>query len=401
MSDAAALEARQFAWRASALFAALFFSAGIQMAYLPAWFASRGLTPGEISLVLALPMVVRMATTPGITYAADLSGQQERIIVWLTWGALGAVVALYFGHAFWPLLAAMIVHASLWTAIMPLSEALAMRGVNRGGLDYGRMRSWGSVAFIAAGLVGGGVLGTFGAERIIILLMGSAVALVVVAHLIAGQTGDAAGANTQRADMTWRDTLRLLTRQHFIFLFLASGLGQASHAVYYAFATIYWQSIGIAPLAIGMLWAVGVAAEIGVFVISKRLIARFGAPLLLVVGIAAGVLRWPLTALEPPLVLLFVVQLLHGLTFGAVHLAAVHLIATLAGESRSATAQGVHNTFAAGLFMAGAIAGAGWLFAAYGGSAFFAMAALSALALFAALAFTKRHAALGDVLPRN
>ncbi|MEO0619361.1 MAG: MFS transporter, partial [Pseudomonadota bacterium] len=261
------------------------------------------------------------------------------------------------------------------------------------GLDYGRMRTWGSLTFIAAGLVGGWVLGTFGAERIIFLLLASALVLVIVAHLIAAQSDHPRVQHAAHADVTWRDTWHLLTRQRFMLLFLASGLGQASHAVYYAFATIHWQSIGIAPLAIGMLWAVGVGAEIGVFVVSKKLIARFGAPMLLIVGIGAGVLRWPLTALEPPLAVLFVVQLLHGLTFGAVHLAAVHLIATLAGEARSATAQGVHNTLAAGFFMAGAIGGAGWLFAAYGGQAFLAMALLSALALVAAVVFAKRHAA--------
>ena len=42
------------------------------------------------------------------------------------------------------------VTAAAWTPTVPLTDAYALRGVARYGLDYGRLRLWGSAAFIAA-----------------------------------------------------------------------------------------------------------------------------------------------------------------------------------------------------------------------------------------------------------
>ena len=65
-------------------------------------------------------------------------------------------------RGFWPILACTLVFALAWTTIMPLTETVAMSGVKAAGLDYGRMRLWGSLSFIAASLVrrlGGGAAG--------------------------------------------------------------------------------------------------------------------------------------------------------------------------------------------------------------------------------------------------
>ena len=40
--------------------------------------------------------------------------------------------------------------------MMPLTETIAVAGVKADGLDYGRMRLWGSLAFIGVGFLGGG-----------------------------------------------------------------------------------------------------------------------------------------------------------------------------------------------------------------------------------------------------
>ncbi|MFT5182167.1 MAG: PPP family 3-phenylpropionic acid transporter [Alphaproteobacteria bacterium] len=73
-----------------------------------------------------------------------------------------------------------------------------------------------------------------------------------------------------------------------------------------------------------------------------------------------------------------VIQVLHAITFGAVHLGAMHFVARNAPPGLSATAQGIYAS-ASGLAMGLAMIGAGSLFAAFGGQAFFAMAAISAV----------------------
>ncbi|MEL6287296.1 MAG: MFS transporter [Pseudomonadota bacterium] len=394
---------------AGALFAALFFSAGVQMAYLPVWFAARGLSETEIAIVLALPIAVRIFSTPAISFHADRTGQRTRVMHFLAIGALGAVVLLAVAEGFWAILGVMLLHASLWTAVMPLSEAFAMQGVRMHGLDYGRMRLWGSLAFIAAGLVGGWLLGQFGAGSVMPMLISAAVLLLLVTTVLvrtdkkgaADDPGDAdglstdvssapnAGASTPGAVASpisgLSEAFHLLSRPAVLLLFLSSGLGQASHAVYYAFGTLHWQSAGIPAALIGVLWGIGVAAEVVLFAVSRRVIARVGALVLLIVGVSAGLLRWPLMAADLPFAALVAIQLLHGATFGATHLAAMHLIADMAGDRLSATAQGVHNTLAAGLFMAGSIMVAGLLYRAFDGAAYLGMAVVSAVALIFAV----------------
>ena len=45
--------------------------------------------------------------------------------------------------------------ACVWTPMVPLTDAYALRGVARYGLDYGPLRLWGSAAFIVGALVCG------------------------------------------------------------------------------------------------------------------------------------------------------------------------------------------------------------------------------------------------------
>jgi len=53
-----------FAWRVAAFYAALFGVLGVQVPFLPVWLAAKGLDAGAIGVVLAVPVVVRMAAIP-------------------------------------------------------------------------------------------------------------------------------------------------------------------------------------------------------------------------------------------------------------------------------------------------------------------------------------------------
>lgn len=166
---------------------------------------------------------------------------------------------------------------------------------------------------------------------------------------------------------------------------------QASHAVYYVFGTLHWQSIGISTGVIGMLWAVGVIAEIGLFAVSGRgAVAAIGPARLVWLGALAAALRWSVTSFDPPLAVLFGVQLLHGLTFGAAHLGAIHFISESVPESCAATAQGLYASVTAGIAMGAAMTAAGPLYAAFGGRAYLAMAIMGAVGTAGALLLMSR-----------
>ena len=106
---------------------------------------------------------------------------------------------------------------------------------------------------------------------------------------------------------------------------------------------------------------------------------------------------------DPPLALLVVLQLLHALTFGATHIGAVHFISRAVPETQSGTAQALYAAVTGGIVMGGTMLAAGPLYAAYGGRAYWAMAAvavwLPATALVAAFAALALYSAVLLVAP--
>ena len=171
-----------FAARVSALFAAFFFVAGTNLAYLPVWLDWTGLGLREIAIVTAAPLFVRVVATPVIAFAADRAGDHRRFLIGLSWAVLAALLALTQSRGFWAILACMLIFAIAWTTIMPLTETVAMGGVKAAGLDYGRMRLWGSLSFIAASFCGGWVVERLGPGSIIWLIVIGAALTIAAAH---------------------------------------------------------------------------------------------------------------------------------------------------------------------------------------------------------------------------
>jgi PPP family 3-phenylpropionic acid transporter len=165
---------------------------------------------------------------------------------------------------------------------------------------------------------------------------------------------------------------------------VGTSLIQASHAVMYGFATLQWSAKGIAGPAIGLLWGLGVLAEIALFAVSGRAVAALGATPMIVLGGIGGVVRWTAMAFDPPTAALPFLQGLHALSFAATHFGSMHFLARIAPAGRGATAQGDFAT-TQGIVFAAAIGLSGVLVASYGSLAYGAMAAASAAGVVLAM----------------
>ena len=162
-------------------------------------------------------------------------------------------------------------------------------------------------------------------------------------------------------------------------MIFACALIQSSHAVYYGFGTLHWQSVGYSNTVIGLLWAEGVIAEIILFIFAASLVARIGPIGLIVLGGLAGVFRWALMGVSDALPLLIAIQLLHAFSFGTTHLGAIYYIARNIDPSLSATAQSLYSAGVMGLAMGLATSVSGALYGVFGGRAYFTMAVLAGL----------------------
>ena len=214
--------------------------------------------------------------------------------------------------------------------------------------------------------------------------MAGAVATAAAALLLPQLTAAPARSETGPPRQRLAEAARLAGAPVFLLFLLAAGAVHGSLATFYTFGALHWRGQGISAAWVGVLWAIGVAAEILLFAFSNALLRRLGPPALLMIGAAAGVVRWAAMAADPPLAVLVPLQLLHGLTYGATHLGAIHFISRAVPERASGTAQALRD--GGGGARAGlATIAAGPLYAAFGGNSYLAMAGLAAVGLVAAV----------------
>jgi MFS transporter, PPP family, 3-phenylpropionic acid transporter len=391
MSTGADPARRRLATRVSLLFAAVFVVGGTQLPYLPVWLDWVGLSPREIAVIAAAPMIVRVAVTPAIAFAADRSGDHRRFLIGLAWSGFAAAIVLAQCASFWPVLLLTLLFAVAASTNMALAETVAMGGVMRAGLDYGRMRLWGSLSFIAATFGGGLVVDRLGPAAIVWMVASGAALTALAAHgldraLSPIGHGEKPKSMSGQPRIRLADALGLLRSRRFLTFLLAVGAVQSAHAAFYAFATLHWLEQGISSGWAGALWAIGVGVEIGLMAFSKAAVRRIGAAELILLGAAASIVRWLAMGLDPPLPGLLVLQALHGLTYGATHVGAFYLMAQTVAERHAGTAQAVYAATTAGIAMGGAMLLAGQLYATHGGRTYWAMAAIAAVGLAASLA---------------
>ncbi len=386
----AAARARAFGMRIALFYGALFVVYGMHVPYMPVWLAGRGLTAAEISTVMAAPFFLRLFITPGIAMAADRTGRHRIMLIALAWASLAVILVLTQVSGFWAILLLTVPLIVTFTTIMPLTETVAVSGVRHAGLDYGRMRLWGSLTFVFASFAGGFAVAHWGSAAGIWLIAFGCVLTVVAAHLLprAALKSD----DIEPSQGPWwkaEEPVMLLRQPAFVAFLLAAGGIQAAHATFLTFGTLIWQKQGLSGGWIGALWAIGVFAEIIVFAVSGWLVRTFGPVMLLIAGAASSALRWIVMGFDPGLGTLIPLQILHGVTYGASHIAAIHFIGQAVPLRAAGSAQALYATVAAGVAMGCATLIAGWLYARYGGASYFAMVLIAVLALAASLHLKK------------
>lgn len=359
----------------AAVYAGLFFGIGVFMPFFPVWLEGRGFDAAMIALALAVPQVVRLVTMPLGGLLADRSGRPRATLI-----VYAAATALCFaGIAFAPsatfILVGLGLAAVFWQPSLPVLDAYAVARRREGLIDYGRVRLWGSAAFIGGNLLAGGLLGgaflvAVPADTVIWLIAGASIAAALAAATLR-EVRPAPHETARQSGVVLAGLAPVL----FVGM-AAAALVQGSHAVLYAFASLMWQGKGLSSTLIGLLWSLGVLAEVVLFHYGTRVTRRLGPEKLLLIGGLAGVLRFAVMAMDPPLLLLLVLQPLHAFTFGCTYLGAVELVARHAPPGRGASVQAL-AAWATAIAMAGATLAAGPLWQAFGPGAFFASAGLA------------------------
>jgi PPP family 3-phenylpropionic acid transporter len=360
--------ARRFATRLALFYGALFGLVGTHLPFFPVWLKAIGIDASWIGVITAVPSLTRFTVLPFITGLAEKRQSLRGAMI-----ATAFVSALGFAmigalHQPLAILLVYAVTACLWTPMTPLTDAYALKGVSRYGLNYGPLRLWGSAAFVVGALACGLLVDVIAAKHLIWVI----VAVAALGALVSLGLQPLEVANT--VPVATAGATALLRDSGFLAIIVAAALIQGSHAAYYTFASIAWQNAGLGGLTIAGLWALGVIAEIAVFALSPRFTLS-PAVLVIIAGLSA-VARWLITAQEPPLPVLAWVQLAHGLTFGLTQIGTMGLMLQHVPSHVMARGQG-YLTACTGIVTSIASVLSGAIYAQHGQGVYYLMAAMA------------------------
>ena len=355
-----------------------FFSYGIFLPFWGVWLKGEGIAPETIGILLGAGLVARflgsLLIAPRVKDPSHLVSAL-RLLAMLT---LAFAVGFCFGNG-WGWLMLVIAGFNLFfSPLVPLTDALAATWQKQIRMDYGRVRLWGSLAFVIGSALTGQLVAVWGHNAILYSLIFSVLAMLL--GMLLKPSVMPQGEARTHSD-TERSLWALLKEGPVWRFLLCVTLLQGAHAGYYSFGSIYWQEAGYSASTIGYLWSLGVVAEVIIFASSNVLFRRWNARNLLLLSACCGVLRWSLMAYSTELGWLLLIQILHCGTFTVCHLAAMRFIAARQGQE-VIRLQAVYSALAMGGGIAVMTVIAGFLFEYWQGGVFWVMAAVAVPALF-------------------
>lgn len=354
-----------------------FFSYGIFLPFWSVWLAGVGLTPESIGILLGVGLVARFLGSLLIAPRVTDPSRLIRVLRVLALLSLLFVLAFWLDSRFASLMIVMIGFNLFFSPLVPLTDALANTWQKQITMDYGRVRLWGSVAFVIGSALVGKLVSLYDYQAILALLSLS-IASMLLGMLITPSVMPQ-GEARQQASAGWR-AWRALAQENWRFLACVCLL-QGAHAAYYGFSAIYWQEAGYSASAVGYLWSLGVVAEVIIFAVSKKVFSRFSARDLLLLSCLCGVVRWGIMGWTTGLPWLLVAQVLHCGTFTVCHLAAMRYIAARRG-SEVIRLQAVYSAVAMGGSIAIMTVFAGFLYQHLHHGVFWVMALVALPAMF-------------------
>ena len=360
------------------MFASLYLAFGVASPFLPAFFASRGLSPEQIGTLLSAAAFVRLISGPVAGRIADRLHATRTVLAVCTAGAALFAFAFVPAGSFSMLLVIALLHATMLAPTTTLADALAVRAASgsrdAGRFEYGWVRGTGSGAFIAGSVLAGQLLNVLPlafalvSQAVLLLLSAGAARLVPDVTSVQARTDE----QSERVGPAV-----LFANTPFLLLLLVAALILGSHAMHDAFAMIAWTAAGISPGLGSLLWSEQVAAEVLVFLLlGPWLLHRLRPEHAMLIAALAATVRWVTFALSSSVAALALVEPLHGLTFALLHLACMRVLVLVTPATLAATAQAFYAV-AIGATSAAITLLSGFLYAQVGTTAFLPMAVLS------------------------
>lgn len=302
-----------------------------------------GLTAATIGGVMALPQVMRIFAAHYWAGLADRRGQRIAVARWAGLAGTAAFLPILAGDHLVLVVVTVAAMSYFWSSALPIAEVTTLGHLGTHFGRYGRIRVWGSIGFIAAVGGVGAALDYIPITTLPAIIVGLMAAMLFFLWRVP-EAPVAAGPHDETP------LLARLRDPDVIVLFTACALMAMAHGPYYTFFSIYLVELGYSKAAVGALWALGVAAEIVIFLVMPQLTRTFALRTILLASFALAVVRFLLIAWGAQhLALLLLAQLLHAATFGTFHASALGLVQRLIAGRQQARGQAVYSSLTFGV----------------------------------------------------
>ena len=320
-----------------------FFGVGVMLPFVNIFYDSVGIKGLKLGILNASPRIAAMIIPFIFGAIADKYNIEKKLIFFST--LLASFIAFYLWNIreFWPLLFFITFYYCLKSPVVPIVENLCLKEAKKSGVDYGKIRWWGSLGFIIAALSTGKVIDLFDENYIFLLIS--------ISGLISGFFILLVPNNNENRQSFFLSQLIASIKQNknLLKFFFVCIIVSATSGPFGLFFSIHLKSLGMSSFLIGFAWILGVVSEIFFLFFAGRIRSYIGLKLMIVIGIFATAIRWELIAMTDEIIFLISIQILHGLTFGVLHPASIQYIDMQSSEENKNTTQSLYSVSTYGI----------------------------------------------------
>jgi len=307
-------------WKLSGYYFFYFASVGALYPYWGLLLQSHDYSSQQIANVFVVIMGTKIIAPYIWGWFADRTGKRMRIIHIASFFSILCFSGVFYSFDYLWIMLCMFGFSFFWNANLPQFEAVTFSHLGKNSHRYSVIRLWGSLGFVLLVALLGALLEQYDVAVLPVFIL----VLLMSIWFIGFAVPDCEISQSEGQNQSIKF---VLLQPHVIIFFLICLLLQASHGPYYAFYSIHLEENGYTRTLIGQLWALGVLAEVLIFMVMHRLLPRWGASKLLIVALGLTAIRWFLIGhFSDSTVIIFVAQLLHAASFGIYHAASIHLV---------------------------------------------------------------------------
>ncbi|WGE41333.1 3-phenylpropionate MFS transporter [Actinobacillus equuli] len=312
-----------FQWSAFNFFG-FFCAFGVFLPFMPVWLKHHGYSTEMIGLLASFGYLFRFAGGMLSSQQVKSSNQLIPTARVLTLLNLIAIILIVWSvDSIWLLFPALMLFHIFNAGAMPIGDSIASLWQQQVGIDYGKARLFGSIAFVVGSLSTGYLTGWLGEGSIIWIMFGFFILLGCGQLLTPKVSFENQQDKKSSSNLSYWQILKEPTTLRMMF---AVSLILGSHAAYYIYSTIHWSAAGISTQTSSLLWGFAVCAEILFFLFSNRLFKAWRISHLMIIASLVAILRWSILASTTEITLLAISQTFHAITFGMAHYAMIRYI---------------------------------------------------------------------------